>query len=212
MPLGRVCLDGGSSRQVLQLQMDVRNGADAVQALHIERFSADADAATLETTEAFIDLRTLGSHAASRTTTRLSKIADGPSGMHVFAARQADGLVQIVVTGAQPPPSPPGIASSVDNPRFLSANVADASTAPVDQKHTDCGYAHFTLSAGGNAGQMAEVLAQPLPAPVARDPDDESDPNVQAARRGRAVRVVVSLSQVSSEPTPLLSVSFGVVP
>jgi hypothetical protein len=205
-----VCLNGHGSKRTLQLQMTGRDATDAVQALHIERLSADADSATLESTDAFLDLRTLGSRAVSRTTTKLSKIADGPSGVRVFAARQADGSVQFLVTGAQAPPAVHGEATGIES--FLSTSLADASGAPVDHDQTDCRYVHFTLSVTKGTGQTANILAPAPTPPAQRDPDDESDPRAQANRLARAVNVVVSMSQLPSEGAPLVSVSFGVIP
>jgi hypothetical protein len=180
--------------------MNERSGADAVQALHVERVSAGADTATLDTTEAFLDLRTLGSRAVSRTTMTLSKIADGPDGMRVFAASQPDGRVQFVVTGAL-------IAQGTP---VLITSLVDASQAPVDHEQTDCGYVHFTLSAKGGTAQMAQIFTPVLASPEhLRDPDDESDPRAQSDRRGHTTSVVVSLSQLASEAAPLLSVTFG---
>jgi hypothetical protein len=200
-----MCLNGGSAR-LLQLSMDARS-ADAVQPLHIERLSTDTDGATLETTEAFIDLRTLGSRSVSTTTARFSKIGFGPAGVRVFAARQADGRVQIVVTGVPTPPDLRGDTSAI-----LVANLLDASALPVDRQRGECGYVHFTLAAKEGTGDMLTIFTPAPPSPVKRDPDDESDPNVRATKQARTISVVVSLSQLPSEPAPLLSVSFGLSP
>jgi hypothetical protein len=194
-----VCFNDLGTKRALTLQMNERSGADAVQALHVERLSAGADTATLDTTEVFLDLRTLGSRAVSRTTMTLSKIAEGPDGMRVFAASQPDGRVQFVVTRAQP----------TQNTPLLLTSLVDASAAPVDREQSDCGYVHFTLSAKGSTAQMAEIFTPALASPELRDPDDESDPRAQADRRGRAISLVVSLSQLPSEAAPLLSVTFG---
>jgi hypothetical protein len=194
-----VCFADLGTKRALTLQMNERSGADAVRALHVERLSAGVDAATLDTTDAFLDLRTLGSRAVARTTMTLSKIADGPDGMLVFAARQPDGRVQFVVTGAETPQGTP----------VLITSLVDVTTAPVERQQTDCGYVHFTLSPKGGTAQMAEILTPVPPSPEQPDPDDESDARAQAARRGNTIRLVVSLSQLPSETAPLLSVTFG---
>jgi hypothetical protein len=206
------CLNGHGLAHMLQLEMDDRGGADAIQPLRIERLSTDTDSATLEATEALIDLRTLGSRAVSTTTTRFSKIAFGPSGVRVFAARQADGRVQVVVTGVPTPPGLHGDASGGNDFPVLVASLVNASAAPIDHQQTECGYMHFTLAAKGATGEMATITTAAPLSPVKRDPDDESDPNAQAARQARTISVVVSLSQLPSEPAPLLSVSFAVTP
>jgi hypothetical protein len=205
-----VCLNGHGSTRMLQLEMDDRRGADAVQPLHIERLSTDTDGATLEATEAFIDLRTLGSRAVSTTTTRFSKVAFGPSGMRVFAARQTDGRVQIVVTGVPTPPGLHGDTAVGDGLPVLVTSLVSASAAPIDHQQSECGYVHFTLATKEAPGEMATISTPAPPSPVKRDPDDESDPNAQAARQARTISAVVSLSQLPSEPAPLLSVSFAV--
>jgi hypothetical protein len=209
-PRPGVCLNGHGATRMLQLEMDDRNGADAIQPLRIERLSTDTDGATLDATDAFIDLRTLGSRAVSATTTRFSKIAFGPSGVRVFAARQPDGRVQVVVTGVPTPPGLQGNTSAGGGFPVLVTSLVNASAVPIDHQQTECGYVHFTLAAKGATGEMA-TISTPAPAsPVKRDPDDESDPNAQAARQARTINVVVSLSQLPSEPVPLLSVSFAV--
>jgi hypothetical protein len=194
-----MCFDEYGTKRALTLHMNVRSATEAIQALHVQRLSAGTDAVTLDMTEAFVDLRTLGSRAVSKTTVTLSRIADGPGGVRVFAARQPDGRVQFVVTGAQSTRGTPALITS----------IVDASSVPVDHEQTDCGYVHFTLAARAGTGQMAEIIALLPDSPDGRDPDDETDPRAQAARRARSISVVVSLSQLPSEADPLLSVTFG---
>jgi hypothetical protein len=56
---------------------------------------------------------------------------------------------------------------------------------------------------------MAEIFTLVMASPEEPDSlDDEREPRMQASR-GRTISVVVSLSQLPSEATPLLSVSFG---
>src|ERR1019366_1812465 len=86
---------------------------DTVELIHMERLTQAPDGATLETTEAFIDLQTMGTHAVSKTSTKLMKVATGPNSLGVYAAREEaekGGASQFLVTN----PELPATASEED--------------------------------------------------------------------------------------------------
>jgi hypothetical protein len=207
---------------------------DTVQLIHVERLTQAADGATLETTEAFIDLQTMGTHAVSKTTTKLVKVATGPNSLGVYAAREEGekGGSQFLVTNPELPPT----ASEEDRQAQIqqlttTANRLVAQMPSGVSSETGCGYVRFTLSAKPGSGQMATVLATAF-LPPGSDPDDGgqedtsrfesedmSEEQMKAVRemvhrdnrsqRARTVAVNLSFSQLESETAPLLSVTFG---
>ncbi len=207
---------------------------DTVELIHVERLTQAADGATLETTEAFIDLQTMGTHAVSKSTTKLVKVATGPNSLGVYAAREEGekGGSQFLVTNPQLPPT----ASEEDRQAQIqqltsTANRLVAQMPSGVSSETGCGYVRFTLSAKPGSGQMATVLATAF-LPPGSNPDDGgqedtsrfesedmSEEQMKAVRdmvhrdnrsqRARTVAVNLSFSQLESEASPLLSVTFG---
>jgi hypothetical protein len=207
---------------------------DTVELIHVERLTQAADGATLETTEAFIDLQTMGTHPVSKSTTKLVKVATGPNSLGVYAAREEGekGGSQFLVTNPQLPPT----ASEEDRQAQIqqltsTANRLVAQMPSGVSSETGCGYVRFTLSAKPGSGQMATVLATAF-LPPGNDPDDGgqedtsrfesedmSEEQMKAVRemvhrdnrsqRARTVAVNLSFSQLESETAPLLSVTFG---
>jgi hypothetical protein len=207
---------------------------DTVELIHMERLTQAADGATLETTEAFIDLQTMGTHAVSKTSTKLVKVATGPNSLGVYAAREEGekGGSQFLVTNPELPPT----ASEEDRQAQISqlTNTANRLVAQMPSgvsSETGCGYVRFTLSAKPGSGQMATVLATAF-LPPGTDVDDGgqedtsrfeqedmSEEQLKAVRamvhrdnrsqRARTVAVNLSFSQLESETSPLLSVTFG---
>jgi len=207
---------------------------DTVQLIHMERLIQAADGATLETTEAFIDLQTMGTHSVSKSTTKLVKVATGPNSLGVYAAREEGekGGSQFLVTNPELPPT----ASEEDRQAQVQQLTATANRLVAQMpsgvsSETGCGYVRFTLSAKPGSGQMATVLATAF-LPPGSDPDDGgqedtsrfesedmSEEQMKAVRemvhrdnrsqRARTVAVNLSFSQLESETAPLLSVTFG---
>jgi hypothetical protein len=207
---------------------------DTVQLIHMERLTQAADGATLETTEAFIDLQTMGTHAVSKTSTKLVKVATGPNSLGVYAAREEGekGGSQFLVTNPELPPT----ASEEDRQAQISTLTSTANRLVAQMpsgvsSETGCGYVRFTLSAKPGSGQMATVLATAF-LPPGTDVDDGgqedtsrfeqedmSEEQLKAVRemvhrdnrtqRARTVAVNLSFSQLQSEASPLLSVTFG---
>ncbi|HEY3818782.1 MAG TPA: hypothetical protein VGL81_16540 [Polyangiaceae bacterium] len=207
---------------------------DTVELIHMERLTQAADGATLETTEAFIDLQTMGTHAVSKSTTKLVKVATGPNSLGVYAAREEGekGGSQFLVTN----PELPQTASEEDRQAQVqqltsTANRLVAQMPSGVSSETGCGYVRFTLSAKPGSGQMATVLATAFlpPGTDASDggeedmsrfeSEDMSEEQLKAVRemvhrdnrsqRARTVAVNLSFSQLASETSPLLSVTFG---
>jgi hypothetical protein len=194
-----------------------------------EKLTVSGDAATLDTIEAKIDLSTLGMRLVSKSSLKLTKVASGPDGMGVFAARDAKGATQFLVTHPQLPAPPSDDVREAffdnlsDNAERLAVQTSTGTTSS-----SECGHARFTLTVKPGSGQMATVLgtaflppapeldeAPPTPeeaAPAQPDGDEDDDgPRHQAnhVQRARPVAVNVSLSQLASEDEPIVSVTFG---
>jgi hypothetical protein len=205
---------------------------DPVYPLHLEKVTVSGDAATIDTTDALFDVKTLGVRLASSTSTKLTRIATGPSGVSVFAARDDAGHVQFLVTGPQiPQPENPAdrqrqLMELTDNADRLEAQLPDGN----ERGANGCGHLRFSMSVKPGLGQMATIFATAF-LPPSTDPDDSSDDErfnpddvdpdqlsairaalaerAQRMQRARPLAIDLSLSQLASEPSPLLSVTMG---
>jgi hypothetical protein len=203
---------------------------DVIQRVRLERLTRDADAVTVDTVDALFDLQTLGSRLLSKTSAKLARITTGPSGIGVFAARDDKGNTEFLVTGPELPQPP----TESDRPAQLEALASAASrliaqTALNTSASSGCGRVRFTLASKPGAGEMATLLtmaflppsAEPDEGPSSDDSDGDGEPDEQGfvqqqtlrrgmrKQRARPLAINVSLSQLQSEPSPLLSVTFG---
>jgi hypothetical protein len=150
-------------------------------------------------------------------------VATGIGGLEIFATHDGS-QVNFFVT---PPKAPANIPSwtlqSIGNrlvAQLPAGNFAVAGSS-------ECGFMRVDLNAQAGAGQMASVLATaflpPQPDPDAA-PEDEPDANLldttlnalsggtmAAARavRTRPLLANLSVSQLTTETAPLISISFG---
>jgi hypothetical protein len=203
---------------------------DTIQRVRLEKLTRDGDTVTVDSTDALFDLQTLGTRLVSKTNTKLSRVTTGPSAIGVFAARDEKGETQFVVTSPELPPPP----TESDRPAQIEALSRAAETLVAQMSSSTaassgCGRVRFTLATKPGAGEMATVLAtaflppsaDPEDGPATNDSDGDGEPDEegfvsqQAMRRGmrkqraRPVAVNVSLSQLATETSPLLSVTFG---
>jgi hypothetical protein len=205
---------------------------DTVYPLHLEKVTVSGDTATIDMTDAFLDLKTLGARLASSASTKLTRIATGPSGVSVFAARDDAGHVQFLVTAPQiPQPQNPAdrerqLEGLSDNANRLQAQLPDGGR----RRANGCGHLRFSMGVKAGLGQMATIFATAF-LPPSTDPDDSSDgegfnsdsvdpeqlgaiqqalaQRAQRMQRARPVAIDLSLSQLASEQSPLLSVTMG---
>jgi hypothetical protein len=204
---------------------------DDMQRVTLEKVTVTGDTAKVDTTDALVDLKTLGAHLLSSTSTSLTRVATGPNGTGIFASRDDKGRVQFLVTS----PELPAPEIDTDRQRELERLSATADRVMADlpsgvSSESGCGHVRFTMDAiKPGSGEMATILATAF-LPKSIDPDenasdDDSSQNDGAAdddsmaqmraamrtrfQRARPVAVNVSLSQLASEPSPLLSISFG---
>jgi hypothetical protein len=208
---------------------------DDMQRVTLEKVTVTGDTAKVDTTDALVDLKTLGAHMLSSTSTTMSRVASGPNGMGIFASRDDKGRVQFLVTS----PDLPAPEVDGDRQRELDRLSGTADRVMADlpsgvSSESGCGHVRFTMDAiKPGSGEMATILSTAF-LPKSIDPDDnatdddssqndsvdDDDPNAAQMRqamdnmrtrfqRARPVAVNLSLSQLASEPAPQLSVSFG---
>jgi hypothetical protein len=195
---------------------------NTVRGIRAERFVIGADdKATLEMVDAWFDYTELGVRETAKSSVPFAKIASGPNGLTIYAARD-EKQVTFIVT----PPKAPELEGP--NPQSLR-NMANRLFAQLpgsgSTSSTECGYLRMSLTTGPGTGQMASVLATAfLPTSVEdaadlpsnkTDPDaDESEEKRAADQRKRIVRTRpmmanLSISQLANEPDPLVSISFA---
>jgi hypothetical protein len=201
---------------------------DTVDYIRLERLTQSPDSLTIETVDAFIDLQTMGTRQVSKSTEKLARVVTGPNGLGVYAGRADETRSEFLVTSPElpPPPSPEERDAQVQALQG-TANRIVAQLPTGTSSAQGCGYVRFSLAAKPGAGQMATVIGMAF-LPPAKDPDAPPDPDpgssendeseriqramvarANRAQRGRPVAVNVSLSQLASEQSPLLSVTFG---
>jgi hypothetical protein len=204
---------------------------DAVYSIHLERLGPATDTLTVETIDAYVDLQTMGARLVSKSSEKLARVGTGPNGIGVYAARDDSGKSDFLVLG----PDLPAPASAADRQAQVSSLASTASRLlaqiPSGSQSIGCGYARFSLEAKPGSGQMATVFANAFlpPAPDPSDADNAEPPaqsdsdddgeqmreeleqqaRTNRSQRSRPVAINVSLSQLTSEPAPLLSVTFG---
>jgi hypothetical protein len=204
--------------------------ADEIRQVHSEKMTIEGDSVTLETFEALLDLNTLGMRQVSKRSTKLTKVASGPGGMAVFAARDEKGLITFLATHPDLP-KPPSDDVKQDFIERLrsSAETLFAQTPTGSNSESGCGHVRFTIASKAGGGQMASVFANAF-LPPAQDLDeapaqaaektegsDEGEFTAEQEERKRKARVQrirpvamnLSVSQLASEQAPLISVTFG---
>lgn len=174
-----------------------------------------ATRARLEVTDAWIDPQTLGVRLIGRATIPLTRVADGPEGLLVFAARQEDGSVHFVVKMPE-----------LDEQSFGFVGRHALIARGANMMSSDCGHARLTLRSargGGEQGSVRIELAMRDGATKRNASTVEASdsplrrlfvgapeaPDEIREVRVRPLLVHLSASQTSSASEPLVSVSFG---
>jgi hypothetical protein len=194
----------------------------SVRFVHKEALTvSDSGQATLDVTDAWVDVLTYGARPISKWSLPLKRIATGPNKLEVYAAR--DGKVMQVMVRA--PTVPLDGVPEKERDRYLSElksvaehiGVKTADSSGFDT--TDCGHLRFALEYDKGTGQMASIVATAIlqggvddevddPKPVEEGADDDAEDR-QLAVRTRLVLGNISLTQARSENAPVLSVSWG---
>ena len=206
---------------------------DTVYQIHLEHLSPATDTVTIDLIDAYVDLQTMGARLISKSSEKLARVGTGPNGIGVYAARDEQGQTDFLVTGPELPPPASEADREAQVSRLAGAANRLVTQLPSGSARQGCGYVRFSLEAKPGAGQMGTVFASAFlpPAPDASDADsaeppaqsDDSDDDqgmqvreeleeqarAKRSQRSRTVAINVSLSQLTSEPAPLLSVTFG---
>jgi hypothetical protein len=187
-------------------------------AVHYERLVAGSSP-RLELADAWVDPSTRGARSISRSTLPLALVASGPRGVRVYAAREGRS-VHFVVTRAKSdlPRAGKSIGDKVlsallpgetgHDPRvFLEASIGGMhiSGAGGEMGRSDCGHARVRLDSAGGGSTTTLQTEVVLPE---REGDGDG---ALAAReiRLRSLQIHLSVSQLSADREPVLSVSFG---
>jgi hypothetical protein len=203
---------------VMQSQLNVNwevpkagegSGSPRVVAVHVERLVPGAGgAATLEYMDAWVDPVTLGSRAIGKGSVPLVRVATGPTGVAVYAGRDA-GQVHFVVQGG----APPWDAASAEGAslRAVTRQLAAELPPSLGAGQSDCGFMRVTLDAASHEAEMATISAEVLLPSV--DAVGSALPSQTSGRprtvRRRTLLAHLSSSQSSADPEPLLSVALG---
>ncbi len=194
----------------------------SVRLVHMEKLNVEGATVTLDVTDSWVDVLTLGARQISKWSVPMKKISTGPNQLEVFAARSGKTM-QVLV---RPPSVPLDGVPEKEKKRYTDelesvANhigVRRADSAGFDT--ADCGHLRFTLEYDKGSGQMATIVSTAfLPGgvddevddPKPQEPgegEDEAEPR-QLAIRTRLALGNISLTQAPSEKDPMLSVSWG---
>jgi hypothetical protein len=181
-----------------------------VTAVHVEKLVRDeAGKASLEMTDAWVDPLTGGMRLIRRSTMPLVRIATGPTGIEVLAARDTD-RVELVVTAATPPAGLDPQTKAVAQ-QFTRMN---ALFGPFQFAQSDCGHMRVALRTSDEKGPVTAVVQTTALLPPLEKVEPEKDgvsasfQGIRAIRR-RPVNVGLSLTQTSEDKEPLVSVSVG---
>jgi hypothetical protein len=178
--------------------------------------------AELQATDAWFDWKTGSARLIERSTVALSRVASGPGGIQVFAARQGK-RVHFVVT----PPRAPELAldrgSLMGQARQLllgrSRRDSQLQTLPGivrtlvisraggEVARSECGHARVSLGVDEGGGETARVLADLVVETPQKDEAARTDGRLGV--KLRSVAVQLSVSQTSSERAPIPAVSFA---
>jgi hypothetical protein len=177
-----------------------------VVAARMEQIVVDpqTDKAHLETTDVFLDPRTLGIRAGAKTEIELATVARGPGLARVYAFREPGGGIEVLVpTGAR--------GTFRDTKGTLGAST--------------CGHVRLTFTPESpNASLVIASLEVPATKPAndpfarVKLPVASATPAAMAGndpkppKTVRVFQISVSVTRTSRDPEPLLAVSIGLPP
>jgi hypothetical protein len=186
---------GGSMQAIGMLTWQKSLGAYAqrVQPVHLERLVEAGGAVTLEYVDAWVDVATLGSRGIGKGALPLVRVAAGPAGAAVFAARDGEERVEFVVR--VDPATATGTAPFVRNQmRSLTGAVA-----PFGFLSSDCGFLRLPLRSSRGSGETATVSSRVMLPPLPTTPP--------GTVRLRPLLFHLSASQSTADREPVLSVA-----
>ncbi len=196
-----------------QRSMFVGSSYARVQRIRLDRIErTGGDAATLVMTDVFVDVEQRGLRAHREARMPLTRVATGPGGVQLFAAKDtaSHGVHVVLVTEPQD--------------RRLPLSSHASLTLDSRSSSKDCGLSHALLRSSPGVGDVASIELDVLLATTeiaAREPEPPKRivplllPSVAAPAtpqrelRIRKLRVHLSLTQTSSDPGPVLATSVG---
>jgi hypothetical protein len=173
-----------------------------VAAVHLEKLVRDDDGgASLDYRDVWVDPVTMGSRAITSGVLHLARVATGPTGLVVYAARDKDVVHFVVEPGASPSDEP--------TLRNVVRNVSAQLPQPFNFGSSDCGFLRATLPATADSAEMATVTTTAITGITIPPPrTDGSNERPRTARR-RTLLVHASATQSSVDPEPVLSIAMG---
>jgi hypothetical protein len=173
-----------------------------VAAVHLEKLVRDdGGGASLEYRDAWVDPVTMGSRLITSGALHLARVATGPTGLVVYAARDKDVVHFVVEPGASPSDEP--------TLRNVVRQVSAQLPQPLNFGNSDCGFLRATLPAASDSAEMATVTTTAITGVTIPPPrTDGSNERPRTARR-RTLLVHASATRSSVDPEPVLSVALG---
>jgi hypothetical protein len=199
-------LEGGASEISLDPSDTAREiVSDDVFRVRSSRLVEGAgDKATLERTDAWIDLRTGGAREIARQTLALAVVQRLPGGVVVYGAREDQRVLLLV----RPPTVPtdakaaPGSgAASKERPKPRASLVLDTREGQAGH----CAYRQVSLAVDKAGIFASESVLGRVTVPL----DDDTDGGSTPGMRSRAFRVSLTESWLGDEPGPALGATFG---
>jgi hypothetical protein len=189
-----------------ETQVSPKNADDpssGVAAVHVERVIDQGGGASLESTDAWVDPATQGARLIARSVVPLV-LAGTASGTKVFVGRdeRPDGkrLLQVVFV---PPSSMPAAAAKAFTRQAWARS-------PRGTTHATCGHVRvaLTLASGEEANDHAVFQAPILLGTAPAVATEQARGPLQELRL-RNVEVQASISKVTKDPEPVVSISFA---
>jgi hypothetical protein len=167
-----------------------------VTAVHLERLvNHDDGSASLEYRDAWADPVTVSSRLIGSGALHLARVATGPGGLVVYAARDEDVVHVVVQPG--PPPSKEATLRSITRNLTALANFGSS----------DCGFLRATIPA--DDAEMATFTTSVITAVTLPAPATDGPPGRPRTARRRGLLVFASATNSSADREPVLSVTFG---
>ena len=187
---------------MVTISVDRERGGGTVQAIHLERIIEDGGRVALEMIDAWVDRQTRGARLIGRSTLPLALVKTVLGGGRVFAARDRDN-VQLVFIEPQ--------AEVRFGRQPLMATVPGGGMAM-----SSCGHIRVPLKVEKGQGEAVTIMATlPLPSLEPRDHTQAKSASKSESTEGRdeararPMHVHASVSWVSRDKEPIVSVSMG---
>jgi hypothetical protein len=183
---------------VLTLSSSMRSGTrPTVTAVHSERVAEEGGKVSLELIDAWVDPNTRGVRLIGRSTVPLELVSTLLGGTKLYAAREAQNVLVVLVTPKVHRSTGQGVFATVDNTVF----------------QTSCDHMRATLKTEKGQGQTVSFISNVELASVEKEPEPKPDaPSLgrpHTEMRVRPIHLHASVTWPTREKEPLLSVSAG---